>query len=67
MDLCQVFRTALSELIFCPVLNFESETARILQRFRRFAQGVFIEQVEPFVCDRCESRIACPYWVSALD
>jgi DNA helicase II / ATP-dependent DNA helicase PcrA len=48
-------------------VDFESETERILQRFRRFAQGVFIEQVGPFVCDRCESRIACPYWVSALD
>ena len=46
--------------------DFENETGRILRRFEQFAQSVFIEQIEPFICDRCESRIACPYWINAL-
>jgi len=46
--------------------DFENETERLLQRLKQFAQGVFIEQVEPFVCDGCDSRIACPYWLNAL-
>jgi DNA helicase-2/ATP-dependent DNA helicase PcrA len=47
--------------------DFENETERLLQRFKQFAQGVFIEQVEPFICDGCDSRIACPYWLNALE
>jgi hypothetical protein len=46
--------------------DFENETERLLKRLSQFAQGVFIEQVEPFVCDGCDSRIVCPYWLNAL-
>jgi hypothetical protein len=46
--------------------DFENETDRLLQKFGQLAQGRFIEQVESFICDRCESRIACPYWLNAL-
>jgi superfamily I DNA/RNA helicase len=46
--------------------DFMNEVERINNRFKSFAQGYFAEQVEPFTCDRCESRIACPHWIKAV-
>jgi superfamily I DNA/RNA helicase len=46
--------------------DFANETERVNNRFKSFAQGYFSEQVEPFTCDRCDSRIACPHWIKAL-
>jgi superfamily I DNA/RNA helicase len=46
--------------------DLEKEIERVQSRFKSFAQGYFAEEVEPFICDKCESRIACPHWIKAL-
>jgi hypothetical protein len=46
--------------------DFMNETERVNNRFRSFAQGYFAEEVEPFTCDKCDSRVACPHWIKAL-
>jgi hypothetical protein len=46
--------------------DLAKEIERVQSRFKSFAQGYFAEEVEPFTCDKCESRIACPHWIKAL-
>jgi hypothetical protein len=46
--------------------DLEKEIERVQNRFKSFAQGYFAEEIEPFTCDKCESRIACPHWLKAL-
>jgi superfamily I DNA/RNA helicase len=46
--------------------DFANELERVNNRFKSFAQGYFTEEVQPFTCDKCDSRIACPHWIKAL-
>jgi superfamily I DNA/RNA helicase len=46
--------------------DFANEVERVNDRFKSFARGYFAEEVEPFTCDKCDSRVACPHWIKAL-
>jgi superfamily I DNA/RNA helicase len=39
------------------------EMRRAIEKFGQLSQGVFVEQVDRWKCDRCESRVICPYWL----
>ena len=46
--------------------DFLNESTRVLARFKEFGENAFIEQVNAFKCDQCDSRIICPHWLEAL-
>jgi len=46
--------------------DFDKESERVLGRLRLFAHGVFVEQVNEYMCDKCESRVPCPHWIEAI-
>ena len=45
--------------------DFDKEAERVNGRLRLFAHGVFVEQVNEYMCDKCESRVPCPHWIEA--
>jgi hypothetical protein len=47
--------------------DFDKEAQRVLDRFGLLAQKVFVEQINPWLCDRCASRVACPHWMGAIN
>lgn len=47
--------------------DFDKESERVLSRLRLFSHGVFVEQVNEYMCDKCESRVPCPHWIEAIN
>jgi superfamily I DNA/RNA helicase/Zn-dependent peptidase ImmA (M78 family) len=43
--------------------DFEKEATRVRERFKSFGKSEFQEQISPFKCDQCDSRIPCPHWL----
>ncbi len=43
--------------------DFEKEATRVRDRFKSLGMAEFMEQVDPYKCDQCDSRIPCPHWL----
>jgi hypothetical protein len=48
-----------------PASRYLEEANRTLgSRVDAFARGMFVQQVREWDCDRCNCRLACPYWMT---